>query len=125
MNSSRHGQSSKTYQGSLVLTAGETFSHKLTRTWNDGASAAHLAYPDRLVALMTLPMLYPDRAIDELNRASKLPGMRGVYLGTNIDNHDLDDPLFEPVFARIEALGLPTFRKSQWPDDQRQNSDPH
>ena len=82
---------------------------KLARVWNDGASAAHLAYPTRLVAFLTLPMLYPDHAIDELNRASKLPGMRGVYVGTNIEGRDLDDPLFEPIFARIEALDLPVF----------------
>ena len=87
----------------------EDVSHKLCRAWNDAASAAHVKYPTRLVGLLTLPMLYPDRAVDELNRASKLPGMRGVYMGTNIDHHDLDDPLFEPVFARIEALELPIF----------------
>jgi aminocarboxymuconate-semialdehyde decarboxylase len=87
----------------------EALSHKLAQVWNDAASAAHQAYPDRLVVFLTLPMLYPDRAIDELNRASKLPGMRGVYMGTNIDSHDLDDPLFEKTFARIEALGLPVF----------------
>src|SRR6267143_444774 len=84
-------------------------SHKLTRAWNDAASAAHEQYPTRLVALLTLPMLFPDRAIDELNRASKLPGIRGVYMGTNINHRDLDDPLFEPIFARIEALDLPIF----------------
>jgi aminocarboxymuconate-semialdehyde decarboxylase len=54
-------------------------------------------------------MLDPDRALDELARASKLPGVRGIYMGTNIDNHDLDDPLFEPIFTRIETLGLPVF----------------
>lgn len=82
---------------------------KLSRSWNDGASEAHKAYPTRLVALMMVPMLHPDEAIDELNRASKLPGMRGVYMGTNIDNRDLDDPLFEPIFAKIEAMNLPVF----------------
>lgn len=84
-------------------------SARLAKEWNDGASAAHLAYPTRLVAFLTLPMLYPDQAIDELNRASKLPGIRGVYVGTNIEGRDLDDPMFEPVFARIEALDLPVF----------------
>ena len=82
---------------------------KLARSWNDAASAAHLRYPTRLVGLLTLPMMFPDRAIEELDRASKLPGIRGVYLGTNINQRDLDDPLFDPVFARIEQLGLPVF----------------
>jgi aminocarboxymuconate-semialdehyde decarboxylase len=30
-------------------------------------------------------------------------------MGTNINHRDLDDPLFEPIFARIEALDLPVF----------------
>ncbi len=94
----------------MVYWGDEDFSHKLSRAWNDGASAAHQQYPDRIVSLMILPMLYPDRAIDELNRASKLPGMRGVYMGTHIDDtHDLDDPLFAPIYSRIEALDLPVF----------------
>ncbi len=54
-------------------------------------------------------MLDPDRAVDELSRVSKLPGVRGVYMGTNVEGRDLDDPLFEPIFARIESLGLPVF----------------
>ena len=83
--------------------------HKLATAWNDAASAAHQAYPTRLVGFLTLPMLYPDRAIDELNRASKLPGIRGVYMGTNINDTDLDDPLFEPVWTRIEEIDLPVF----------------
>ena len=93
----------------MVYWGDEELSGKLARAWNDAASAAHQAYPTRLVAFLTLPMLYRDRALDELKRASKLPGMRGVYMGTNIANHDLDDPLFEPIFAQIEALDLPVF----------------
>jgi len=93
----------------MVYWADAELSHKLAMAWNDGAIAAHQANPDRFVVLATLPMLDPDRAVDELNRVSKLPGVRGVYMGTNIDNHDLDDPLFEPIFTRIEALGLPVF----------------
>jgi len=93
----------------MVNWADGDFSLKLARTWNDAASDAYRAYPSRFVALMILPMLDPDRAIDELNRAAKLPGMRGVYMGTNVDNHDLDDPLFEPILAKIEQLNLPVF----------------
>lgn len=94
----------------MVYWGDEDFSHKLASAWNDGASAAHQQFPDRLLALMILPMLYPDRAVDELNRASKLPGMRGVYIGTHVDEtHDLDHPLFEPIYSRIEALNLPVF----------------
>src|SRR5580700_4924327 len=95
--------------GPMAHWGDEEVSHKLASAWNDAASAAHVEYPTRLFGLLTLPMLFPDRAIDELNRASKLPGLRGVYMGTNINNRDLDDPLFESIFARIEALDLPVF----------------
>jgi aminocarboxymuconate-semialdehyde decarboxylase len=87
--------------------------HKLAKAWNDAANAAHLAHPARLVAFCTLPMLYPDRAVEELGRVSKLPGIRGVYMGTNISNKDLDDPLFEPIWTRIEELDLPVFLHPQ------------
>lgn len=93
----------------MLYWADKELSHKLAVAWNDAASAAHQAYPSRLVGLLTMPMPFPERALDELNRASKLPGMRGVYMGTNVNHHDLDDPLFEPIFARIEALDLPIF----------------
>jgi aminocarboxymuconate-semialdehyde decarboxylase len=95
--------------GPMVYWSDGKLSLELAKTWNDAAVAAHQAHPDRFVVLATLPMLDPDRATDELNRVSKLPGVRGIYMGTNLDSRDLDDPLFEPIFARIEALDLPVF----------------
>jgi aminocarboxymuconate-semialdehyde decarboxylase len=93
----------------MIYWAPAELSHKLAKAWNDGASAAHLEYPQRFVGLITLPMLAPERAVEELERAAKLPGMRGVYLGTNIHTKDLDDPMFLPVYEKIHALGLPIF----------------
>jgi aminocarboxymuconate-semialdehyde decarboxylase len=95
--------------GPMVYWSDGRLSLELAKTWNDAAVAAHKAHPTRFVVLATLPMLDPDRAVDELNRVSKLPGVRGVYMGTNVDGRDLDDPLFEPIFTRIEALDLPVF----------------
>jgi aminocarboxymuconate-semialdehyde decarboxylase len=93
----------------MVYFAEPEAQERLARAWNDAASAAHQAHPRRFVALATLPMGDPDRALAELLRASALKGVRGVYLGTNVAGRDLDDPSFTPVFARIEALGLPVF----------------
>ena len=89
------------------------FNAKLAREWNSEASRVYQQHPSRFVVLATLPMLNANDAIDELERASQLPGVRGVYMGTNIDNRDLDDPLFSPVFARIEQLNLPVFLHPQ------------
>ena len=95
--------------GPMVYWADGEFSHKLATTWNDAAVEAHKAHPDRFVVLATLPMLDPDRAMEEANRASKLPGVRGIYMGTNVEGRDLDDLLFDPIFTKIETLGLPVF----------------
>ena len=94
---------------STLYSAPVDVSHRLAVAFNDACSAAHKLHPDRLVGLMALPMLDPDRAVDEVNRASRLPGLRGVYMGTGIEDRDLDDPMFTPIFARIEALNLPVF----------------
>lgn len=93
----------------MTYWADADLSHRLSKTWNDDAVAAHRAHPDRFVVFVTLPMLDAERAIDELNRVAKMPGVRGVYMGTNINTKDLDEPQFDPIFARIAALDLPVF----------------
>jgi aminocarboxymuconate-semialdehyde decarboxylase len=91
----------------MVYWAQGELGRRLAREWNDGASAAHTAYPDRFVVCATLPMQDTALALAELDRAAKLPGVRAVYMGTNVNGRDLDDPAFFPVFERCQALGLP------------------
>ena len=43
------------------------------------------------------------RALAELERAAKLPGVRGVYMGTNIAGRELSDAAFFPIFERAAA----------------------
>lgn len=80
---------------------------RLSAAWNDAASAAHVAHPDRFVVCAMLPMQDTARALDELGRVARLPGVRGVYMGTNIGGRELSDPGFFPVFERAAALALP------------------
>ncbi|MGY6125998.1 amidohydrolase family protein [Paraburkholderia strydomiana] len=89
------------------------FNARLARAWNAAASEVYRAHPKRFVVLATLPMLDAHDALDELDRAAVLPGVRGVYMGTNIDNRDLDDRRFDPIFARIAQTGLPVFLHPQ------------
>lgn len=82
---------------------------RLARITNDAMAEAHTAHPDRFVGLATLPLQDPRRSVEELDRAARLPGIRGVYLGTNVNDRELSDPAFLPVWERIHALGLPVF----------------
>ena len=99
----------------LSLPPPDVFAHepalheRLCRAFNDAASAAHLQHPTRLVALASLPVHTPMAALAELARASKLPGVRGVCLGTRFVESELSDAAFFPVWERIAAARLPVF----------------
>ena len=80
---------------------------KLARAMNDGLSEAHVAMPDRFVGLATLPMQEPALALQELERVARLPGIRGIYMGTNVQGKDLSAPEFFPIYERMQALRLP------------------
>lgn len=56
-----------------------------------------------------VPMQAPELAVEEIGRAAKLPGIRGVYMATHVMGKNLEEKEFWPVYARCEALGLPIF----------------
>ena len=93
----------------MVYWAPPAFGLKLAQTFNDSCSAACVEHPKRFVGMAVLPMQAPDFALGELERAAKLPGMRGLYLGTHINKQNLDERSFFPIYARCEELGWPVF----------------
>ncbi|MDB5902138.1 MAG: hypothetical protein JWM26_1016 [Betaproteobacteria bacterium] len=93
----------------MVYWADDDLGMELSMAFNDAASAAHLQHPDRLYGFACLPFQNPKLALEELERAAKLPGIRGVYIATVVRDRDLSDPSFFPVYERMEALGLPLF----------------
>jgi aminocarboxymuconate-semialdehyde decarboxylase len=93
----------------MVYWASPGFGLALSQAFNDAASAAHRKHPDRLVGLAMLPMHSPVDALKELERAAKLPGMRGLYLATNVNGLELDEKQFWDVYAKCEELGWTIF----------------
>jgi aminocarboxymuconate-semialdehyde decarboxylase len=93
----------------MVYWADDDLGMKLCVAYNDAISAAHKAHPDRFIGFACLPMQNPKLALEELERAAKLPGVKGVYLATAIRDRELSDRSFFPVYERCEALGLPIF----------------
>lgn len=93
----------------MVYWAGRALGERLAATYNEELATAHAHAPDRLVGLAALPMHEPDLAVREVDRAAQLPGIRGFYMATRINERELSDPVFFPVLERIEALGLPVF----------------
>lgn len=93
----------------MVYWADDDLGVQLCVAYNDAISAAHKAHPNRFIGFACLPMQNPTLALAELERASKLPGIKGIYLATAIRDRELSDRSFFPVYARCEALGLPIF----------------
>ena len=85
----------------------------LARDVNDQLAEAVAAHPDRLQAFAALPMVAPEAAAEELERAMGL-GLRGAIVYSNVGGRSLDAPEFRQVFeaaARLDAALLlhPTY----------------
>jgi aminocarboxymuconate-semialdehyde decarboxylase len=99
----------------MVYWAPPAFALKLSQAANNAGSAAHLKYPDRFVGTIMLPMQDTKLAVQELERAAKLPGMRAINIGEHINGMNLHEKQFWPVYERAEALNLPLFTHNLYP----------
>lgn len=61
--------------------------------------------PKHYIALGTVPMQAPDLAVKELERIKKM-GIKGIQIGSNINDKNLSEPEFDPIWAACEALDL-------------------
>jgi predicted TIM-barrel fold metal-dependent hydrolase len=82
---------------------------QLAREANDQLAAAIAAHPDRFAGFASLPMMEPEAAADELERAVRLLGLKGAMLFGTTNGRFLDDPAFLPVLERAAALSVPIY----------------
>jgi hypothetical protein len=81
----------------------------LAQDYNNALFEATSRHPDRYQGFAHLPMHSPDAAADELERTVKKLGFRGLLVNGPTDGRFLDDPMFEPILARAEALNVPIY----------------
>jgi aminocarboxymuconate-semialdehyde decarboxylase len=77
---------------------------ELSRFLNDDIAATVNKHPDKFIGLATVPMQDPKLAIKELQRCMH-NGFRGVQIGSNVNNLNLGDEIFDEFFAACESLG--------------------
>jgi aminocarboxymuconate-semialdehyde decarboxylase len=84
---------------------------ELARMINDRLADIVATWPERFVALGTVPLQNVDIAVAELERCVKQLGLRGVEINPSVNGMDLTDPRLklEKFFARAEALGIVVF----------------
>jgi predicted TIM-barrel fold metal-dependent hydrolase len=81
----------------------------LARAYNDALAEATVRHPTRYRGFAHLPLLSPDAAAKELERAVKQLGFHGVLVNGATDGRFLDDPMYQPVLAAAEALDRPIY----------------
>ena len=90
---------------------------------NDGMAELVEKYPDRFPGFVaSLPMNNPEAAFKEIERAIIKLGATGIQIFSNVNGRSLDEPEFQPLFARMAAFNLPIWlhptRAPSFPDYQ-------
>jgi len=75
---------------------------------NDHIAEVVHRYPKRFIGLGTLPLQAPDLAVKELERCKQI-GLKGIQIGSHINNWNLDNPHLFPVFEACEKLDMAVF----------------
>ena len=78
---------------------------EVARFLNDDLANLVYKYPKKYIGLGSLPMQDPELAVQELFRIKEL-GLKGVQIGSNIEDKNLNEPDFYPVWEACEKLGL-------------------
>jgi aminocarboxymuconate-semialdehyde decarboxylase len=82
---------------------------RLAREVNDEIAAMTRQWPQRFAGLATLPAQDVGAAIDELDRAVHVLGLKGAELDTVVNGLNWDEPRFLPLFKAAEAMGAVLF----------------
>ena len=78
---------------------------ELSEFLNDHIAALIQEYPKNYIGLATIPMQDSERAIKELERAKSI-GLVGIQIGSNINDENLSEEKFFPIFEACERLGM-------------------
>jgi len=84
---------------------------ELARAVNDRLAEIVATWPQRFVALGTVPLQHADLAVAELTRCVKELGLRGVEINPSVNGKDLTDPRLglEKFFAKVQELDVVIF----------------
>ena len=76
-----------------------------SRIQNEAIAKVVEGHPDRFVGLATVPLQDPREAANELGRAMRDLGMKGVEIGSDVNGRNLDWPELWPFYTKAQELG--------------------
>jgi len=95
-----------------ILTAAvyqEWMTLEAARIYNREFAALQDRYPSRFVGLAHIPPFGEDGALDELERAVREYGLRGVCITTSFLGKYPDEREYWPFYEKVNELGVPIF----------------
>ena len=78
---------------------------EISKYLNDHIAKLVAKYPRNYVGLGTLPMQDAELAMEELSRCKKI-GLHGIQIGSNINDENLNEERFYPIFEACEKLSM-------------------
>ena len=81
----------------------------LIRAQDEGLAEWCTRHPDRLVALSSVALQYPDLAAEQLDYAVNELGLRGASIAGHVNGEVPSSPRFDPFWAKAEELDVPVF----------------
>lgn len=93
--------------GTLTVESfGSVEATRLANVLNEEMGRGQALYPDRIVGAATIPFTSPAAAVEVLDHAVGVLGLRVVWLPSNARGGLIGLPEFLPLFERIQALGV-------------------
>ncbi len=81
----------------------------ICRIHNESLAELCARHPTRLAAFASLPMQFPDLAVQMLEEAVRKHGLKGAAIGGSVAGDDFCHPQYHPVLAKAQELDVMLF----------------
>jgi len=81
----------------------------VARLANDSFLDLCRRHPHRFRMFAALPLPHVEQALAELDRVASDPAVVGITIGCSVGPYTLDDPRFDPLYARLDAMRAVVF----------------
>ena len=82
---------------------------EICRVNNKNLAELCASRPENFRAFASLPMQFPDLAVEILDEAVKKYGMVGAAIGGSVVGEDFSNPKYHPVLAKVQELNVAIF----------------
>jgi len=90
-----------------MLTINPEMDLEQCKRWNDFCAETVKGHPNRFIGFACVPPLDGDPAFNELERAVKDLGLKGVHIFSRIGEHTLDSKELWPFYEKVDELKIP------------------